>query len=338
MTAQAPLPETMLAIRYADYGGPKVLQPEWLPVPRPGPGTVLVALAAASVAPLDWKLRAGLLSAHFTPDLPKIPGRDGAGVVLAVGAGVTEFAPGDKVGVMVPPPVAAGTYAGAVLAQPGQLVALPPTLRAAEAVALINAGLSAWIAAVRCADVQHGQQVLIHAGAGAVGGVLVQLCAHLGARVTATCRAANRDYVLGLGATQVVAYDTEDFTALPPQDIVFDLMGGPVHARSYAVLKRGGHLVWLTAAPITDEGAAHGVRVSRAPITDDPKAVARIMALAARGIIRPQVAARLPLAQAAEAQRRQQAGEVTRGRLVLDIADALRGADGKPFTAPWDGS
>lgn len=336
MSDPTTLPETMLALRYADYGGPEVLVPEWLPVPRPGPGTVLVALRAASVAPLDWKLRAGLLAAHFTPDLPKIPGRDGAGVVLAVGDGVAGFAPGDTVGLMVPPPVAAGTYAGAVLAQPGQLVALPAALPAAEAVTLINAGLSAWIAAVRCADVQPGQRVLIHAGAGAVGGVLVQLCAHLGAQVTATCRAANRDYVLGLGAAQVVAYDTEDFTALPPQDIVFDLMGGAVHARSYKVLKRGGHLVWLTAAPITDEGAAHGVRVSRAPITDEPQAVAEIMALAARGIIRPQVADRLPLAQAAEAQRRQQAGAVTRGRLVLEINGALRGADGQPFTTPWD--
>ncbi|PKP85451.1 MAG: NADP-dependent oxidoreductase [Alphaproteobacteria bacterium HGW-Alphaproteobacteria-2] len=312
----------MLAIRYADHGGPEVLQPTHLPVMPPGPNDVLVALKAAGVSPLDCKLRAGLLAEHFTPELPKTPGRDGVGVVLATGAHVLGFTPGDRVGVMAPAAAAAGTYAGAILCSEGQLVALPDGVGAVEATTLINAGLSAWIAA-RTAGMRPGQRVLVHAGAGAVGSVLVQLAKHLGARVTATCRAANRDYVRGLGAERAIAYDAEDFTDLPPQDVVFDLVGGSVHERSYQVLAPGGHLVWLTAAPIIDRSAQFGVRVSRAPISDDPDAVAEVMRLVSLGRIRPQVAGRLPLAQAAEAHRCLEAGEVTRGRLVLDIEGAL---------------
>ena len=328
----------MQAMRFAAHGGPEMVQLSRLPVPRPGKGEGLVALAAASVAPLDCKLRAGSLAAHFTPELPKIPGRDGAGRVLASGPGVTGFIPGDRVGVMVPAPEARGCYAGAVLARPGELLALPDMLSAAESTALINAGLSAWIAAVRCADVQPGQRVLVHGGAGAVGGVLVQLCAHLGAEVAATCRAANRDHVLALGAARAVAYDVEDFTTLPPQDGVFDLIGGTVHERSYKVLRRGGHLVWLAAAPIVERGAENGVRVSRAPIRDEPAPVEAIFNLAARGIIRPQIAARMPLEQAGEAQRRLEAGRISCGRLVLDIEGALFGPDGEAFTVPWGDS
>ncbi|MDO9523922.1 MAG: NADP-dependent oxidoreductase [Gemmobacter sp.] len=308
----------MKAVYYTQHGGPEVLTYGVLPDPVPGPGQVLVGLQAASVAPLDWKLRAGLLSAHFTPAFPKIPGRDGAGVVLSADS-ASGFAPGDRVGVMAPAPLAAGTCAERIAVNPSQLIRLPGGLGMVDAAAVINAGLSAWISAVRTADVQPGAKVLIHSGAGAVGGILVQLCKHLGAEVTATCRSTNRDYVQGLGATRAVAYDLEDFTTLPPQDIVFDLMGGAVHAESYRVLAPGGHLVWLTAAPITDQGAAYGVRVTRAMISDDAEAVEQIMALVAQGIIAPQVAGTLPLSQAAEAQRRLAAGEVTRGRLVLTI-------------------
>ena len=308
----------MRAVWYTTHGGPEVLTHGTLPDPVAGPGQVLVGLQAASVAPLDWKLRTGLLSAHFTPVFPKIPGRDGAGVVLACDP-ATGFATGDAVGVMAPAPLGPGTCAERIAVPPGHLVRLPQGLGMVAAAAVINAGLSAWIAAVRTADVQPGARVLVHSGAGAVGGVLVQLCRHLGADVTATCRAANRDYVMSLGAGRAVAYDTEDFTTLPTQDIVFDLMGGTVHAQSYAVLAPGGHLVWLTAAPIIDRGTEFGVRVCRAMISDDAEAVGQIMALVAQGVIVPQVADTLPLAEAAEAQRRLAAGEVTRGRLVLTI-------------------
>lgn len=114
-----------------------------------------------------------------------------------------------------------------------------------------------------------------------------------------------------------MAYDAP-LPPLPPQDVVFDLMGGAVHDACYLLLAPGGHLVWLTAAPITDRGAEAGVRVSRAAIADDAGVLGQVLALGAAGILRPQIAARLPLAEAAAAQATMAAGTVTRGRLILD--------------------
>ncbi|RID90842.1 NADP-dependent oxidoreductase [Gemmobacter lutimaris] len=306
----------MRAIFYRGYGGPEVLEHGTLPDPEPGPGQVLVALEAASVAPLDWKLRAGMLAAHFTPEFPKIPGRDGTGRVLACGPGVTGFAPGQRVAVMAPPACAAGCYASMIAADAALTVPLPDTVGMEEGAALVNSGLSALIAC-RTAGVTAGQRVLVHSGAGAVGGLLVQLCAHLGAEVSATCHSRNADYVRGLGATRIIAYDRDALSDLPSQDVVFDLMGGTTHAASYAVLKRGGHLVWLTAAPFEDRGAEYGVRITRAMIADDASVVAEVLHLAAQDVLKAQIADRLPLDQAADAQRRLAAGEVSRGRLIL---------------------
>jgi NADPH:quinone reductase-like Zn-dependent oxidoreductase len=308
--------DTMRAARYSRHGGPEVIDLVDLPLPAPGPGQALVRLHAAGVAPLDWKMRAGLLAAHFTLTFPKVPGRDGAGEVLAAGEGV-DLPPGIRVAVMAPPAGQAGTHATHMLADARLCVPLPDAVGYEDAAALVNSGLSAWIAVMRTAAVQPGQRVLVQSGAGAVGGVMVQLCAHLGAEVTATCRADNMDYVRSLGAHRAVAYDRPWPDDLPPQDVVFDLMGGAVHDACYPLLRKGGHLVWLTAAPITDRGAQYGVTVTRAMIADDPQVVAEVLRLAADGVLRAQVAARLPLDRAAEAQARLAAGAVTRGRLIL---------------------
>lgn len=310
---------TMRAAQYHQYGDPGVITMRLIPLPEPGPGQVRVRLEAAGVAPLDWKLRAGLLAQHFTLNFPKIPGRDGAGIVEACGPGISHLAPGDRVVVMAPPAGQAGTAAEAIAVDADLVVPMPAGLGMAEAVALANAGLSAWIAVRRTADVRAGQRVLIQSGAGAVGGLMVQLCAHLGAEVTATCRAGNMEYVRGLGAQRAIAYDREWPTELPLQDVVFDLMGGAVHAACHRLLAPGGHLVWLTAAPFAATEPQDGIRVTRALIADDATVVAEVLALAAKGVLVPQIADRLSLEQVAEAHRRLAAGEVTRGRLILQI-------------------
>ncbi|MDL2400963.1 NADP-dependent oxidoreductase [Rhizobium mayense] len=307
----------MKAIQYRGYGSADVMHYVDLPDPRAGRGQILVKLAAASVAPFDWKLRAGHLRNHFTVPMPSIPGRDGAGEVIAVGEDVTEFAIGDRVSV-VAGVFSQGCYAEKIACDAKNAVRIPDNLDFVEATALSNPGRSAWIC-VRTAEVKSGDKVLVHAGAGAVGGLLVQLCHHIGAEVTATCRAANRDYVLGLGANRVVAYDQEDFSELRGQDVVFDLMGGDVHDRSYNVLEPGGRLIWLVADPITNRGAEFGVTVTRAMITDDKEVLQSIMDLAEAGMLKPQVARRMPLPDAAEAHRLMEAGAISRGRLVLTM-------------------
>ncbi len=308
----------MKAIQYSEHGAADVMHYVDLPDPVAGPGQILVKLEAASVTPFDWKLRAGYLQNHFTLPMPSVPGRDGGGQVIAAGEGVTEFKPGDRVAMMAGV-FAQGGYAEMIAVDEKHAVKIPDSLSIVDAVALTNAGVSTWIS-VRTAEVKSGDKVLVHSGSGAVGGLLVQLCHHLGAYVTATCRSTNRDYVLGLGADRVIAYDEEDFSELlADQDIVFELMGGEVHDKSYKVLKKGGHMVWLVADPIRDRGAEFGVKVTRAMITDDRSVLQSIMDLAGTGMLKPQVARTMPLSEAAEAHRLMEKGAISRGRLILTM-------------------
>ena len=309
----------MHAIQYDRYGPPEVLTTVTLADPEPGAGEARVLLQAAGVAPLDTKLRAGLLQAHFAVRFPKIPGRDGVGVIDKVGAGVVGMAVGDQVCV-VADPHSAGTYAEAVVCVTGRMVARPRGLTTEQVAALMQPGLSAWIPVVEVANIQPGMRVLVHGGAGAVGSLMIQLVRHLGAHVTSTCRSTNRDYVIGLGAHEAVAYDREDFSTLRDLDVVFDLIGGDTHARSYPVLRAGGHLVYLTAAPIVERSSEFDVQVTRAMIADAPHAIKAVAQLADAGVLRPQVAGVYALGAAADAHDALENGRVTRGRLVLRIA------------------
>ena len=308
----------MQAIQFDRYGPPEVLRLVTVAEPQAGPGEVRVRLFAAGVAPVDTKLRAGLLQAHFAPDLPKIPGRDGVGVIDQIGADVSGLALGDRVCV-VADPLRAGTCAQAVVCGAQRVVPRPAALSLHQAAVLLQPGISAWIAVMETAGVVPGMRVLVHGGAGAVGSLMVQLCRHLGAEVSATCRSDNRGYVVELGAARALAYDTEDFGVLRDQDVVFDLIGGATHARSYPVLRAGGHLVYLTAAPIVDRAAEFGVRATRAVISDRPPVLAAVASLAQAGIFRPRVAGVFALADTAGAHAALEDGRVTRGRLVIDI-------------------
>jgi NADPH:quinone reductase-like Zn-dependent oxidoreductase len=308
----------MQAIRYEQYGSPDVLQLCEMPEPEPGLGQIRVDLRAASVIPADWKLRAGHLKSYFPVSFPKIPGRDGAGVIGKLGAGVDDMTVGTPVCV-VAQHVEPGTYAQAIVRDRESIVPLPGNLNFEEGAALMHAGVCAWICLVETAQVQAGMRVLVHGGAGAIGGLAVQLARHLGAYVAATCRAMNATYVHELGADDVLAYDREDFTRLKGFDVVLDLIGGDVHAHSYRVLTTGGHMVCLIAAPFENRAEEFGVRVTTPRIHDRRAALGAVAALAAQGVLRPQICARLGLAEAAESHRRMEANLVTRGRIVLQI-------------------
>ncbi|SOE46538.1 NADPH:quinone reductase [Burkholderia sp. D7] len=310
----------MKAIRYWRYGAPDVLELVTLDEPFAGPYEVRVRLKAAGVSPIDAKLRSGALQAHFSLAFPKIPGRDGAGVIDQIGEGVTGLSVGGEVCVAADP-VRSGTYAEAIVCASSRVVKKPPNLSTSQAAALLQPGVSAWISMYQTATLSEGMSVLIHGGAGAVGSQMIQLARHLGLNVTTTCRAQNIDYVLGLGAHRAVAYDREDFGSLRHIDVVFDLIGGETHARSYQVLKAGGQLIYLTAMPFENQAEKYGVTVTRAMISDAPEALHAVSQLAAEGVLTPGVMATLPLAAAADAHRRFEAGQVTRGRIVLNMED-----------------
>lgn len=305
------------AIRYHRYGQPEVMVLESIEEPALAPGQVRVSLRAAGVAPVDTKLRAGLLQGRIELPLPKVPGRDGAGVIAESAA--QGFQVGQAVCVIADM-LGQGTYAETIVLPAERVVAQPATLSTRQAAALLQPGASAWIPIVRTAQVRSGMKVLVHAGSGAVGSLMVRLAAHLGAEVWATCSSANREDVLALGAAGVIAYDKEDFSALRGFDVVFDLVGGDTHDRSYPVLKPGGQLVWLVAAPIRERGEEFKVRVVRSMIDDDPQCLREVAVLAQQGVMVPAVGQCFPLAEAARAHALLESGKAARGRIVLDIA------------------
>ena len=308
----------MKAIRFDRFGGPEELKPVDLPDPEPGPDELLIEVHAVSVVPGDWKLRRGHLTGIFPVRPPKVPGRDGAGIVRAMGAGVAGFAVGDRV-CFTCQHVDQGSYAQLAARPAADVVPAPEGLGFVECAAIMHAGVCAWIAAVETAGVKAGDKVLVHAAAGAIGGMAVQLCKHLGAEVAGTCSERNRDHVAALGCDRIVPYDKVDFeTAVSDHDVVIDLVGGTVHNRSYGVLRPGGILVWLIAEPFEDLSAGLDIEVRQAMILDNPAILNAVVNLANSGHLRPLVSRVLPLDRAAEAHRILEAGENTRGRLVLD--------------------
>jgi NADPH:quinone reductase-like Zn-dependent oxidoreductase len=306
----------MRSVQYDRYGGPDVLSMATLPSPACGPGEALIEVHAASVNPVDWKIRSGLLK-PLPSGFPAPTGRDGAGIVRDVG----ESGPRELIGTRVcfVAPRGQGTWAEEIVLPASLLVPIPRSLPFTQAAALPLAGISAWIGLVDTAAILPGARVLIHAGAGGVGGMAVQLAHHLGASVAATCSARNADYVRSLGASEVVAYDRMPFEGrLRDMDVVFDLLGGDIHRRSYAVLKPGGRLVYLNAEPIEDRGPEFGVEVRMAQIVPNRAALASIVNLVAEGALRPHLERILPFDRFAEAQSLSEQGH-GRGKIVLQL-------------------
>jgi NADPH:quinone reductase-like Zn-dependent oxidoreductase len=313
MTETAPV----LAVQYDAYGGPEVLQLRRIAPPLPGPGEVVVTVEAASVNPIDWKVRSGMLQKFFPISFPATTGRDGAGTVIATAPDVDASLIGAKVCFMAPRGV--GTWAQQIALPAALLARIPASLSFEQAAALPLAGVSAWIGLVETAKVGAGMRVLVHAAAGGVGHLAVQIARARGADVIATCSAANVEFVRGLGASEVIAYDRAPFEQkVHDLDVVFDVIGGDVHARSYKVLKHGGVMACLAAAPYQDQGAAYGVEVRMARVMPDPAALAALVDFAAAGRLKASIDRVLPLADFDEAQALSQTGHA-RGKTVIKL-------------------
>ncbi|MGW5112243.1 NADP-dependent oxidoreductase [Nocardia sp. NPDC004123] len=295
----------MKAISQRTLGGPDVLETVEVDVPRPGTGEVLVRVAATSINAADWKLRSGAVTKLGPP--PFTLGFDLSGVVTAVGAEVTEFRPGDEVfGNVLSPSGAYAEYA----VTPAQFLAHRPAgLDHIHAAALPTAVLTAWQAFT---DVQPGQRVLVHAAAGGVGHLAVQIARARGAYVIGTARAANHDFLRGLGVDELIDYTTTDFTtAVNAVDIVFDLVGGDYAARSLRVLTPHGRMIDAQGEEPLDDPRYH--RLWFTPSGADLRAVADLVAA---GRLRAEIDRVMSLADAAEAHKLSESGRV-RGKIVL---------------------
>ncbi len=306
---------TMRAWRIHEYGGPGVLHLDTMPVPQPAPGQLLVRVAVASVNPIDWKTREGHLKRALPLALPAVLGRDCAGTVV-IGSG--EFQTGDRV-LSVGEAGKDGSQSEYALVPAASSARIPASVPFEESIAFGIAGTSAWIPLVEVASVGPRMRVLVHAGAGGVGSVAVQLARHFGAEVVATCSSANVEFVRSLGA-RAIDYTREDFVpAAGPCDVVFDTVGGEVHRRSFAALKPGGLLVYLNAAPIPSGGALRqDVRVVLAQIRATTVRLERQLELAARGILKGQVGAVVRFEEAPRAYALVERGH-GRGKVMIRV-------------------
>ncbi len=235
-----------------EYGDRSAVHPAEMPEPRPGPEDVLVEIHAASVNPLDFKIRDGAFKAILPYRLPLVLGNDFAGVVVKAGSAVTRFAVGDEVYAR-PDKDRIGTFAERIAVHQDDLAPKPAGLTMAEAASLPLVALTAWQALVERARLRPGQKVLIHAGSGGVGTVAVQLAKHLGAYVATTASAANAETVRELGADLVIDYRTQDFEELlDGYDVVLDSLGGRTLDKSLRVLKPGGQVISIAGPPTAD--------------------------------------------------------------------------------------
>ncbi|MFJ2213378.1 NADP-dependent oxidoreductase [Streptomyces sp. NPDC101062] len=238
--------KTFMIERYGDKAGVRAAE---MPDPRVGAGDVLVRIHAASVNPLDLRLRDGDFRAILPYGLPLVLGNDLAGVVVQVGPDVTRFAVGDEVYAR-PDKNRIGTFAELIAVHQDDVAVKPATLTMEEAASLPLVALTAWQALVERAQVRPGQKVLIHAGAGGVGTVAVQLAKHLGAYVAATASTGKVDLVKELGADVVIDYTQRDFaTVLDGYDVVLDTLGGETLKKSVRVLKPGGKIISVAGPP-----------------------------------------------------------------------------------------
>jgi NADPH:quinone reductase-like Zn-dependent oxidoreductase len=310
--------ETMIAVRFHDYGGPEVLRVEPVPKPAPGPGQVLIRIRAASVNPIDWKLRQGALKEMIPLQLPAIAGQDIAGTVEAVGDGVTDVAVGETVFAMSGT-TAGGAYAEYVALDRSEVAHAPRSLDMVQAASIPMGALTAWQGVVDAGGLKVGDRVFVHAAAGNVGGMAVQIAHALGAHVTAGASAEARAMVESYGAERVIDYKTERFEDLVrDQDIVFDTLAGEIQARSWGMLKPGGIMVSTLGIADPGQAQARGVRATGMGCTPNGEQLRRVAEMVDAGRIRTNVGTVMPLEKAAEAQALNQAGGA-KGKIVLTV-------------------
>lgn len=307
----------MKAILLMKHGGPEVLRYGEAPDPTPGPGEVVVEIHAASVNAADYKVRLGS-GRYSSLEFPHILGRDFSGVVAALGPDVDDFELGEAVFGVTDQGIE-GCYAEKLAIKAAIIAKKPDGLGHAEAAAMGLTSLTALWAVEDTAKVKAGETILIQGGAGGVAGFAIQLAKYLGATVVTTASAGNHAYVKSLGADRAIDYNNEDFTtAAGDCDVVFDTVGGAVQVRSYEVLKPGGRLVWIAAAPAGFEPGRKDVTVLRPNVVRDRAHLERMKALYAAGAVWPPSIVRYKLADAAEAHRVSE-GRHLQGKLVLEV-------------------
>ncbi|WP_158843327.1 NADP-dependent oxidoreductase [Saccharothrix deserti] len=309
----------MRAVMVEAFGEPEVMRVVDVARPEPASDEILVEVRAAGVNPADWKVRRN----GYWLTAPWVPGWDVSGVVVSVPAGENRFAVGDEVFGMPHFPRPAGAYAEYVAAPARHFARKPATVDHVQAAALPMAALTAWQALTEAADIKSGDRVLIHAAAGGVGHLAVQIAKTLGAWVIGTASAGKHDLLRELGADELVDYRTADFGDLREVDVVIDLIGGDDYeSRSMRVLKPGGLYIGMTnpgALPDLQAAAEKlGVRAATVFVAPDHAVLERVAELVERGEVKVLIAETFPLEDVVKAHELGESNRTT-GKIVLTV-------------------
>jgi NADPH:quinone reductase-like Zn-dependent oxidoreductase len=332
---------TMRAIRLYEFGGPEVLRHEEVPVPKVGPGEVLVRVHAVGINPPDWYARDGMpgIPEELKPPfhLPMIPGTDVSGVVEAVAADVRGFAAGDEVTGLLrfPAVLQSGAYAEYVTAPASDLTRKLAGIDHAHAAALAMSGLTAWQYLIelghdhpspfqeaqhRPAALDSESTVLVNGAAGGVGHLALQLAKWKGARVVAVASGAHETFLRELGADEFIDYTKErPEETVRDVDVVLDAVGGPDSRRFLGTLKRGGSLYPVYFGEFDDEeNAKLGVTVTGTQVRSSGAQLAELQSLLDAGKIRVAIDSTFALADARAAHERAASGHI-QGKIVLTV-------------------
>ncbi|WP_282947708.1 NADP-dependent oxidoreductase [Cellulomonas endometrii] len=307
----------MKAVVYEKFGGAEVLQVVERPEPHIGPDTVLVKVVAVGLNPVDYKVREGYLQGLIDTHLPAVPAWDVAGVVVKPGLDTPEFEAGDEILAYARKDVVSDGTLAEYVSVPVRTAAKKPAGLSFEAAAgLPLAGLTA-LQTVRRSGLGEGSTVLVHAAAGGVGSIAVQLAVHAGARVVGTASEGNHAYLRALGAEPVAYGDglVEAARAVAPEgfDVILDYVGGQAIDTAPDLLAPGGTIVSITDARARDELGGQYVWVR-----PDPAGLAELADLAARGVVQVEVSQTFDLDHAADAFRALETGH-TRGKIVVTV-------------------
>ncbi len=306
----------MKAVVLHEYGGPEKLKLEdHVPDPQVSGDTVLVAAAAASVNPIDWKVRSGARQKDFPQTFPAILGRDVSGVVHAVGANVKHFKPGDRVLAL-----SNKTYAGLVAVPDSNLTHLPHGLDLVDAAAIPLISLTGEQLVRLATKVQKGQTVLVTGALGCVGRAAVHTAKKLGAQVIAGVRKRSLKDAESLGAAGVVAIDDDDAIAsLGPVDAIADTVGGEVAAKLFKKIKPGGSFGYASVVPEGMAALNPTVTITRVFAKPDPSKVREFADDIRDGKFILPIGHRLPLSSAGEAHALGEKGSA--GKIVLLVGE-----------------
>ncbi|WP_022940502.1 NADP-dependent oxidoreductase [Psychromonas hadalis] len=309
----------MRAVQIKQYGGTETLQLVQIDTPKINADDLLIQVKSAAINPVDWKIREGYLQEFIPYTLPVTLGWDVAGIVIEIGAEVSDFKVGDEV--FSRPDISRnGSYADFIAVKANEAVLKSTKLDFAQAAALPLAGITAWQCLVDVGQLQAGQRVLIHAGAGGVGHLAIQIAKAKGAIVIATASASNQALLTQLGADQAVDYTKAPLSEqIEAVDLVIDTMGGTVQDDSWALLKKGGMLVSVTQPPSEETAKEFGVTGVFVFIEPSSRILGELNALVEADKLTPLIEHRFSLEQIVEAHQQSQSGH-TRGKIVIEVS------------------